>query len=92
MTPWFWWWLEEGDDEDGGWRGERSTREAVVAEAQRELTAGTPFYVMEARSSEAIKYEGADCVPFLRTRNKERLIAGISVSSSPSAGAPNGER
>jgi hypothetical protein len=30
---------------------------------------------MEARSSEAREYEGSECVPFLRTRNREMLAA-----------------
>jgi hypothetical protein len=76
MTPWAWWWLAEGDDEHGGWAGCHDSRDEAVADAQRHLPAGTRFRVMEARSSDAMKYEGADCVPFLRTRNEEWLTAG----------------
>lgn len=73
MSPWQWWWLEEGDDEHGGWCGEHNTREQAVADAQQTLPPGARFYVMEARSSEALEYESAECVPFLRTRNKEKI-------------------
>ncbi|MGE0178963.1 MAG: hypothetical protein AB7O91_03980 [Sphingomonas sp.] len=75
MTPWGWFWLEEGEPNDC-WAGEHDTRDHAIAEAQRELPAGAAFFVIEARSSEDMKYEGADCVPFLRTRNKERLVNG----------------
>lgn len=78
MTPWQWWWLEEGDDEHGGWQAGHDTREQAIAAAQRELDAGVRFYVLEARSSESIKYEEADCVPFLRTRGKELFTNGPS--------------
>ncbi len=76
MTPWLWFWLERGDGEDGGWQGERATREQVIREAQRELPVGASFRIVEARSSTAARYEGADCVPFLRTRNHETLTNG----------------
>lgn len=76
MTLWQWFWLEEGGPEDGGWMGEYPTRETVIAAAQRELPPGITFHIIEARSSTAREYEGADCVPFLRTRNREALING----------------
>lgn len=82
MTPWQWWWIEEGEDEHGGWRGEHDTRAQAVNEAQRDLPGGTAFYVIEARSSEAIEHEGSECVPFLRTRNKERLVTGDAQPQS----------
>jgi hypothetical protein len=74
MTPWQWLWIEEGDDESGGWRGEHVSREQAIDDAERELIAGTAFLIIEARSSTSMEYEGADCVPFLRTRNRERLV------------------
>lgn len=76
MTPWRWWWLEEGDEPQGGWQGDCDTREDAIANAQRELPRGARFYVMEARSSEDMRYEGSECVPFLRTRGKELLTNG----------------
>ncbi len=79
MTPWQWFWLEEGDDGNGGWCGEHDTREQAVFDAQETLGAGVRFYVIEARSSTAEEYEGADFVPFLRTRGKELLTNGPSA-------------
>ncbi len=76
MTPWGWWWLAEGDDPNGGWDGDHDSREKAVAEAQRYVPQGKAFLVIEARSSEDMRYEGADCVPFLRTRNRERIVNG----------------
>lgn len=76
MTFWQWWWIETGECEDGGWMGEFDTRDAAIAAAQRELPVGVQFDVMEARSSTSQQYEGADCVPFLRTRNRETLTNG----------------
>lgn len=73
MTPWKWWWLAEGDDGHGGWQGEHDTREQAIGEAQRQLPASINFSAMEARSSTSMEYEGADCVPFLRTRGKELI-------------------
>lgn len=77
MTPWRWWWLAEGDDSHGDWRGDCDTREEAIRVAGRELRDGTAFDVMEARSSTAMIHEGAECVPFLRTRNRERLIVSL---------------
>lgn len=76
MTPWRWWWKEEHADDWGGWEGDCDSREAAVREAQRLLPSGTAFLIVEARSSTSLEYEGAECVPFLRTRNKERLGNG----------------
>lgn len=79
MTPWRWWWLEEAGDNDGGWCGDCSTREEAITDAQRNISFGEKFEVMEARSSTSMEYEGADCVPFLRTRNRETLFHGLEV-------------
>lgn len=75
MTPWQWWAGEVGDvDADGVYAiGEFPTREAAIAAVHREYPAGTDFYVIEARSSEAMEHEQADMIPFLRTRNRELL-------------------
>lgn len=77
MTPWQWWWLEKGDEPRGGWQGEHDTRDQAVAEATRKLPFGTKFDVMEARSSEDRRHEESECVPFLRTRGRETLTAGL---------------
>lgn len=77
MTPWQWWWLERGDDEHGGWQGEQDSRDAAIAAANRELPFGTAFEIIEARSSEALEHEESECVPFLRSRNRETLTAGL---------------
>lgn len=73
MTPWQWWAGEVGDvDAEGVYAlGEFATRDEAVTAAQREYPAGTDFYMIEARSSEALEHEGADMIPFLRTRNRE---------------------
>lgn len=76
MTPWQWWWLEAGDDEHGGWRGEHDTREMALKDAESALPSGAQFYVIEARSSTAGEHEGSECVPFLRTRNRDFLTNG----------------
>lgn len=75
MTPWSWY---------AGHPGEHTydlacdcaSRDDAIRGALRELDAGETFQVIEARSSEAREHEGSDCVPFLRTRNHEILIAG----------------
>ncbi|MCV9907068.1 hypothetical protein OIV19_05465 [Brucella sp. HL-2] len=47
------------------------TREAAIDQASQQLEIGDQFQIIEARSSDAQKYEGSDFVPFLRTRNHE---------------------
>lgn len=80
MTPWKWWAVEAEDESCGEWNiGERDTREQIIAQANCELPPATPFFIMEARSSTDRRYEGADIVPFLRTRNKERLVTGAPL-------------
>lgn len=77
MTPWQWWAADEDDACCGEWNmGEFSSRAEAIAGANRELPPGTPFRIIEARSSESLQYEGADIVPFLRSRNQERLVTG----------------
>lgn len=67
MTPWTW---HAGRlDEDVYDLAQASTREAAIREAASQLEVGEQFRIIEARSSEAEQYEGADFVPFLRTRN-----------------------
>lgn len=76
MTPWRWW-AGELDDDCYGLAGDEPTREAVVQRACRELKPGDQFRIIEARSSTDARYEGADFVPFLRTRNKEVITVGL---------------
>ena len=74
MTRWEWWagWLEE----DCYSLASEPTREAVIRAASREMKPGDRFRIIEARSSTDKRYEGADFVPFLRTRNQEIITVG----------------
>ncbi len=74
MTPWSWWAGSPGEQSYD--IAEASTRDEVIRMACRELGPGDTFQIIEARSSEAAKHEGSDCVPFLRTRNHEILTVG----------------
>ena len=76
MTNWEWWWLEYDGQEQEGWAGACVTRQAAIDEALREVPVGAHFLITEAKSSTDAKYEGADWVPFLRTRNREELVKG----------------
>lgn len=70
MSPWFWYW-KVADDESYG--EECSSRDAVIASAHRELQPGEEFEIIEARMSDAKVHEGSDFIPFIRSRNHERL-------------------
>jgi len=72
VTPWQWWW---GHDEFE-YSADFATRDEAIAAALRETSPGEDFHIIEARSSESAEYEGADIVPFLRTRNHEILTNG----------------
>ncbi|KFH18606.1 hypothetical protein ELZ19_09675 [Brucella abortus] len=74
MTPWTW---HAGRlNEDVYDLAEEPTRERVIEMARYWLMPGEKFRIIEARSSTAQKYEGADFVPFLRTRNAEIIEVG----------------
>ena len=75
MTPWRWWAGMIGEH-TYDLAGDCATREDVIRAALHELTPGERFQIVEARSSEDVRHEGSDCVPFLRTRNHEILTAG----------------
>jgi hypothetical protein len=79
VTPWQWWAAAVDEvDSCGEWQlGEFASRDAAVAAANREYPPGTAFYVVEARSSTNMKYEGADIVPFVRQRHKEQLVTAL---------------
>ncbi|KAB2680526.1 hypothetical protein [Brucella tritici] len=78
MTPWTWYAGHLDDDVYD--LAEATTREKVIEAALEEVTGwlnpGDRFRIIEARSSDAKKYEGADFVPFLRTRNAEIIEIG----------------
>lgn len=89
MTPWAWW-AGEPSEETYDLACEKPTREAAIAEAMRQLNRGEQFRIIEARASTAAKYEGADFVPFMRTRNHEVLTVGprlpgvtITITETP---------
>jgi hypothetical protein len=74
MSPWEWYAGSPGEYSYNIVCGEPS-REAVIRAALREISTGDTFQIIEARSSTSVKHEGSDCVPFLRTRNHEVLVA-----------------
>jgi hypothetical protein len=80
MTPWGWY-AGELDELTYDLACDEPTREAAIREACRNLRPGEQFQIVEARSSTDRKYEGSDCVPFLRTRNKEILTA-VAVATT----------
>lgn len=69
MTPWTW--FAGRLDEEVYDLAEESTREKAIKVAIQQLSAGEQFRIVEARASTQKKYEGADFIPFLRTRNAE---------------------
>lgn len=78
MTLWQWWaGFYDEVQEDGSYSlGEFNTREEAIAAGLRDTVRGQRFHIIEARSSQSMKYEGADIVPFLRKRNAEVLVNG----------------
>lgn len=87
MTPWSWW-AGELDADAYDLAAEEPTREAAIQVASRQCKPGEKFQIIEARSSTDIKYEGADLVPFLRTRNHEI----ITVGPVPTTGTIGGDK
>lgn len=83
MTPWSWWAGELDADNTYDLAAEEKTREAALQVASRQLKRGERFQIIEARSSTDAKYEGADFVPFLRTRNHEIITVGPVVANEP---------
>lgn len=88
MTPWSWW-AGELDADAYDLAAEEKTREAAIQVASRQLKPGEQFQIIEARSSTDAKYEGADLVPFLRTRNHEIITVG-PMTAKPSSGGDHG--
>lgn len=52
------------------------SRDECIRLACRELAPGDTFAIVEAKQSQAARYEGADFVPFIRERNHEVLTVG----------------
>lgn len=102
MTPWSWY--AGHIDETYDIACDEPSRDAVIAAARKELKPGEQFQIVEARASDAKRYEGSEHVPFLRTRNHEILtVEGLCeeecavltsltpdrrLSRYPSAGEP----
>ena len=72
MTPWRW---DAGEVDELAYdlACDEPSRDAVIAAAVAQLEGGDQFQIIEARSSEAKRYEGDDIAPFLRTRNHELI-------------------
>lgn len=68
MTPWSWY-AGEVDEFAYDLACDELSREAAINAAVAQLEIGDQFQIIEARSSEAKRYEGDDITPFLRTRN-----------------------
>lgn len=73
-APWRWYACVEGEHDCYGF--ESPTREEALAAISREFGPGTVVELIEAKFSTAAKYEGADFVPFIRTKNHEKLTIG----------------
>jgi len=85
VSPWSWF-AGEIDAESYG-LAEEASRDAVIAAALKELEPGDVFEIIEARSSDAKKYEGSDFVPFLQWRNHELLkVSEDGKSATPTQG------
>lgn len=78
MSDWEWWAGHPGEDAYD--IANEPTREAVIRAACRELGPGDTFRIVEAKSSTAKRYEGADIVPFIRQRNHETVTVGPTNS------------
>lgn len=88
MSPWTWW---AGIPDDESYAlAEASTRDDVIKAALEELVPGDTFEIIEARSSDAKKWEGGDFVPFLRSRNHEVFVVGPDGKAIPEGEASPG--
>lgn len=82
MTDWEWFAGDYGSVENEGVypAGPFPTKTEAIAELQsigiEPIDGKQMIYVIEARSSTAMRYEGEEVVPFLRTRNKELIELG----------------
>lgn len=82
MTRWEWFAGSYADVEYEGVysSGGFACRDDAIVELARQgieaLDGQLLFYVIEARSSTAMRHEGADVVPFVRSRNLQLLDLG----------------
>lgn len=73
-SDWEWWIGEPGAESYA--LGTAKSRDEAIQIGQRETLPGEQFEIIEARSSTAMKYEGADFVPFTHRRNHEVFTNG----------------
>ncbi len=83
MTPWSWY-AGEVDEFAYDLACDEPTREAAINAAVIQLEVGDQFQIIEARSSEAKRYEGDDTIPFLRTRNHELVTVTMELKREAS--------
>lgn len=82
MTDWEWFAGSIGDVEcegiypAGGCRTLDDALTELVQQGVEVIDGEVIVCVVEARSSTAMRYEGAECVPFLRRRNEQTLSLG----------------
>lgn len=76
-AAWKWYACIEGEGNDCAY--ESDTRDAAISAIAQDFGPGTVIEVMEARFSTAKRYEGHDFVPFIATRNAEKLTLGVRV-------------
>lgn len=80
MTPWSWYAGEVGEY-SYDLACDEPSREAAINAAVAQLEVGDQFQIIEARSSEAKRYEGDDITPFLRTRNHELITVTTALKT-----------
>ena len=73
-AAWKWYACPEGETDEFAY--ESDTREAAIAAIAKDFPPETVIEVVEARMSSARRYEGDDFVPFIATRNAEKLTLG----------------
>ncbi len=73
-TNWAWWAGVVGED-TYCLASDVRTREEAIREGMNNACEGEIVQIIEAQQSTAAKYEGADHVPFTRTRNHEVIGA-----------------
>ncbi len=62
------WWLDTADEGEFDYA---VSREDAIAKGLADINIGDSFKIVEARSSSAARYEGADFVPFTHRRNAQ---------------------
>lgn len=69
-TDWSWWAGIVGD-ESYALAAECKTRDEAIREALRNAPDDCEIEIIEARQSTDMRHEGADIIPFVRTRNHQ---------------------